>query len=114
MKGSSVLVPPAAGTIGNAGPGIFRDSGYMNWDVSVTKQWKFTERFNGQFRAEFFNILNHPAFANPGGPAAPGCDDPSNPSCFGGGVGTPDQVAPNPILGTGGNRSVQLGFKLLW
>jgi Carboxypeptidase regulatory-like domain/TonB dependent receptor-like, beta-barrel len=114
MKGNSVLVPPAFGTVGNAGPGIFRDSGYKDWDMSITKLWKFTERLNGQFRAEFFNILNHPAFANPGGPAAPGCDDPSNPSCFGGNVGTPDQIAPNPILGSGGNRSVQLGFKLLW
>ena len=114
QNGSSVLVPPALGTIGNAGPGLFRDSGFRNWDFSVTKIWKFHERLSTQFRAEFFNILNHPTFANPAGPAAPGWNDPSAPSTFGCGCGTPDQVSPNPVLGTGGNRSVQLGLKILW
>jgi hypothetical protein len=114
MRGSSVLVPPAVGTVGNAHRGIFRDSGFHNWDISVAKLWKFNEHFNAQFRAEFFNILNHPNFANPGGPAAPGWNDPSVPSTFGCGCGTPDQVAPNPVLGNGGPRSIQLGLKLLW
>lgn len=114
MKGSSVLVPPAAGTVGNAGRGIFRDSGFRDWDLAVAKNWKFTERLNAQFRAEFFNVLNHPSFANPGGPAAPGWNDPSATSTFGCGCGTPDQVAPNPVLGSGGPRSIQLGLKLLW
>lgn len=114
MKGSSVLVPPAAGTAGNAGPGIFRDSGFRNWDLSVTKIWKIRERLTTQFRAEFFNVLNHPEFANPAGPAAPGWNDPSSPTTFGCGCGSPDQVAPNPVLGTGGPRSIQLGLKLLW
>lgn len=113
-RGSSVLEAPAAGTIGNAGPGIFRDSGFRNWDFSVTKIWKIRERLSTQFRAEFFNILNHPTFANPAGPAAPGWNDPSAASSFGCGCGTPDQVAPNPVLGTGGNRSIQLGLKILW
>jgi hypothetical protein len=114
QKGSSVLVPPALGTVGNAGPGLFRDSGFRNWDFSVTKIWKIRERLSTQFRAEFFNILNHPTFANPSGPAAPGWNDPSAPANFGCGCGTPDQVSPNPVLGTGGNRSVQLGLKILW
>ena len=114
MRNGSVLVPPALGTVGNAHRGIFRDSGYRDWDFSVFKAIKFTERFNAQFRAEFFNILNHPNFANPGGPAAPGSNDPSVPSTFGCGCGTPDQVAPNPVLGNGGARSIQLGLKFLW
>jgi TonB-dependent receptor-like protein len=113
-KGSSALIPAALGTVGNAGQGIFRDSGFHNWDLSVTKIWKFRERLTTQFRAEFFNVLNRPEFANPGGPAAPGWNDPSASTTFGCGCGTPDQVAPNPVLGTGGNRSIQLGLKLLW
>jgi hypothetical protein len=107
------LEAPASGTVGNAGPGIFRDSGFRNWDFSFTKVTKIRERLNAQFRAEFFNILNHPTFTNPGGPAGAGYNDPSA-SNFGCGCGTPDQVAPNPVLGSGGSRSIQLGLKLLW
>ncbi len=114
MQGSSVLIPPALGTIGNAGRNIFRDSGFKNWDLSVTKVWKIKERLTTQFRAEFFNVLNHADFANPGGPAGAGYNDPSSPSSFGCGCNTPDQVAPNPVLGSGGSRSIQLGLKLLW
>ncbi len=44
------------------GRNVFRDSGFRNWDFSVAKNWKFTERFRAQFRAEFFNVLNHPNF----------------------------------------------------
>jgi outer membrane receptor protein involved in Fe transport len=112
-KGSSVLMAPIAGTLGTAGRNIFRDSGYRNWDFSVTKNWKFGERLGTQFRAEFFNILNHSTFANPGGPAGAGFNDPSG-SQFGCGCNTPDQAAPDPVLGSGANRSIQLGLKLLW
>jgi hypothetical protein len=37
-------------------------------DNSLTKDWKITkisEQFTLQFRAEFFNMLNHPTFQNP-------------------------------------------------
>jgi hypothetical protein len=112
-KGSSALVAPQAGTLGTAGRNIFRDSGYRNWDFSLTKNWKFGERLGTQFRAEFFNILNHSTFTNPGGPAGAGFNDPSG-SQFGCGCNTPDQAAPDPVLGSGANRSIQLGLKLLW
>jgi hypothetical protein len=113
-EGGTVLVPPANGTIGNAGRGIFRGSGFKNWDVSVVKDEKFKERLTAQFRAEFFNVLNHPNFYNPTGPAGAGFNDPSAPSTFGCGCNTPDQASPNPVLGTGANRSIQLGLKLIW
>ena len=113
-KGSSALIPPALGTIGTAGRNIFRDSGFKNVDLSVTKVWKIKERLTTQFRAEFFNLFNHADFANPGGPAGAGYNDPSAPGTFGCGCNTPDAVAPNPVLGSGGSRSIQLGLKLLW
>jgi len=51
------------------GPRIFRSLPYYNWDLSLTKAMKFKERLTTQFRAEFFNILNHPNISNPfGGP----------------------------------------------
>jgi hypothetical protein len=115
-QGHSVLIPPAIGTFGTSGRNIWRDPGFRNWDLSVTKQWKFQERLTAQFRAEFFNVLNHPNFANPYGASngfgigAEG--DPSSTSNFGCGCATPDQAAGNPVLGSGGNRAVQLGLKL--
>ncbi len=38
---------------------------YSNVDLSTFKDFKFTERYVLQFRAEFFNLLNHPNFVNP-------------------------------------------------
>ena len=117
-KGSSVMIPPALGTFGTMGRNIFRDSGYRNWDLSVSKTWTFRERYSAQFRAEFFNVLNHPNFANPyGGPSDYGAganDDPSNHNLFGCSCATPDVAAANPVLGSGGNRAIQLGLKLLF
>ena len=114
--GSSALIPPALGTIGNAGRDNFRDLGFKNWDLSVLKETKIKERLTAQFRAEFFNVLNHANFSNPNGPANAGFNDPSTGSTgnFGCACNTPDQAAPNPVLGTGGARSIQLGLKLIW
>jgi len=112
-RGDSVLIPPAAGTLGNSRRNMFRDSRFTNWDFSVTKRWVIHERLTTQFRAEFFNVLNHPNFSNPGGPAGAGFNDPSG-SNFGCGCNTPDQAAPNPVLGSGGSRSIQLGLRLLF
>ena len=114
MQGNTVLIPPALGTIGNKGRGLFRGAGFKDWDVSVVKDEKIKERLTAQFRAEFFNVLNHPNFYNPTGPAGAGFNDPSAPATFGCGCNTPDQASPNPVLGTGANRSIQLGLKLIW
>jgi hypothetical protein len=110
-KGNSVMIPPALGTFGTMGRNIFPDSGFRNFDFSVAKNWHFGERFHAQFRAEFFNILNHANFANPyGGQNGFGFNDPSAPG-FGCGCATPDIAAANPAVGSGGPRSVQLGLK---
>lgn len=115
VKGNSVAVPPATGTYGNSGRNTFRDSGFRNWDVSVVKNWTFRERLTTQFRAEFFNVLNHPNFANPyGGPNMLGANDPSAGIGAGCGCVTPDQAASNPVIGSGGARDMQLGLKLIF
>jgi hypothetical protein len=72
-----------------------------------------------QFRAEMFNVFNHPEFANPwdgtsGYGAANGYSDPSQPGKFGCGCATPDTAAANPVLGSGGARDIQLGLKLIF
>lgn len=38
---------------------------FRNFDVSLGKTTKITEKINTRFSADFFNILNHPNFANP-------------------------------------------------
>ena len=115
-KGNSVMIPPAFGSFGTMTRNMFRDSGFRDLDLSVTKDWKFGERFKAQFRAEFFNVLNHPSFANPYGGTSgygPGAfDDPSSTGSFGCGCATPDQAGGNPVVGSGSNRAIQFGLKL--
>lgn len=38
---------------------------YTNLDLTLSRNFPIFERFNGQFRAESFNLLNHPNFFNP-------------------------------------------------
>jgi len=110
--GNSVLIPPALGTFGTMGRNIFRDTGFKNVDFSLAKNFKWGDRFGAQFRAEFFNIFNHPNFANPfGGQNGWAHNDPSSGS-FGCSCATPDVAASNPVIGSGGSRAVQLGLKL--
>jgi hypothetical protein len=110
--GNSVLIPPAIGTFGTMGRNIFRDTGFHNVDLSLAKNWKFGERLSAQFRAEFFNIFNHPNFANPfGGQNGWAHNDPSAPGTFGCSCATPDVAASNPVIGSGGSRATQLGLK---
>jgi hypothetical protein len=54
-----------AAAIGNLGRNIFRGPFQTNWDMSFIKITRFTETTNLEFRAEFFNIFNHPAFQSP-------------------------------------------------
>jgi hypothetical protein len=47
------------GTFGNAGRNIIEGPGYKTWDTSLVKQFPIRERKQLEFRAEFFNVLNH-------------------------------------------------------
>ncbi len=51
---------------GNAGRNVVTGPGIIDWDFSAMKRFHLAERTNLEFRAEFFNIPNHPIFANPG------------------------------------------------
>ncbi len=118
MVRNSVLIPNGIGEFGTMGRNIFRDTGFRNVDLSVSKNFKFGERMKAQFRVETFNIFNHPNFANPnGGTSTYGQGafaDPSVPGQFGCGCATPDQAAFNPVLGSGSNRAIQLGLKFIF
>jgi hypothetical protein len=113
-QGASIMLPPPLGQFGNMGRNSFPDLGFKDVDFSVAKNWHFTERMHAQFRAEFFNIFNHPNLANPyGGQNGFGFNDPSV-RPFGCACATPDVAAANPVIGSGGSRAVQLGLKLIF
>lgn len=50
---------------GNAGRNILTAPGFQDVDVAIAKLTSIKERFSLQFRAEAFNLLNHPNFSQP-------------------------------------------------
>ena len=56
---------PAFGTVGNVGRDTLVGPGYSDWDLSLLKATQLTEHTRLQFRAEFFNILNHTNLQTP-------------------------------------------------
>jgi hypothetical protein len=96
----NAFVLPTAGTYGDLGRGVYRGPGLADLDLSLFKTTKLTERTNLQFRAEFFNTLNHPNFGTP------------NATVFSG-------TAFNPSAGlitstTTTSRQIQFGLKLVF
>ena len=56
---------PAYGTVGNASRDSLTGPGYNNLDLSLAKTTKLSEQARIQFRAEFFNLLNHTNLGTP-------------------------------------------------
>ncbi len=56
---------PPAGTYGSLGRSVYSGPSLANLDVSLFKDTAVTERTTLQFRAEFFNVLNHANFGTP-------------------------------------------------
>ncbi len=63
---------PAKGTWGNLGRYAARGPGYYEIDTALEKRFILTEVRSVSFRAEAFNLLNHPIFANPSGNSSSG------------------------------------------
>jgi hypothetical protein len=81
---------PIPGTFGNVSRGSIRGPGLVNFDTSLFKKFRISERLNLQFRAEAFNLFNHSNFFYPNSVvfqaqvAQPGnrqnCQVPTNPN----------------------------------
>lgn len=56
---------PANGTFGNVQKGQFRGPHYLNWDAGIYRIFPIHESLSLQFRAEYFNVLNHTNLADP-------------------------------------------------
>lgn len=92
---------PAKGTWGNAGPGIVRGPQLFQIDVSLAKNTRITERMGLVFRADVFNVFNHPEFGSPNLSF-------SSPATF----GRITSLMNDSPIGTGGSRSIQLALRL--
>ena len=74
VDASAICAPPVLGSdgsagYGNAGQSILNGPGQVNSDLSLGKRWRvggIRESAELAFRAEFYNAMNHPQFANPG------------------------------------------------
>jgi hypothetical protein len=109
-QGSSALIAPPPNTFGTEGRGMFRGPGFANWDFSIFKNTPIKERLTAQFRAEFYNITNRPNLATGSGTISNGSEG----TTFAQANQTWDQASTNPVLGTGGARTIQLGLKLIF
>jgi hypothetical protein len=57
---------PGAGEVGTSGRNAFRGPSYINFDASIVKRFRIWEQHSVTFRAEMYNMLNHPTFGSPG------------------------------------------------
>ncbi len=58
----AAFATPPAGRIGTLGKGSVRGKPITTVDFSLAKNWRIKERYNFQFRTEFFNVFNHTNF----------------------------------------------------
>jgi hypothetical protein len=107
---------PGTRHFGNLHRNSLRGPSFKELNFSVSKATAITERVNLDLRAEFFNLFNHPNFANP---ILPGfIADPGSPNGSGGfstplGLTTTGDVGiGNPFLGGGGPRGIQFAAKI--
>jgi hypothetical protein len=61
----NAFIAPVTGTYGNVGRDVLTGPGLASLDASVLKTTQLSERVTLQFRAEFFNVLNHANFGTP-------------------------------------------------
>ncbi len=103
-NGKSVIIPPAQGTFGNMRPGSLIGAGFHEWDLSVRKNFKVTERVGLEFSVSAFNVLNNHMYSGGflGGVV-------NIPFFFGQSHGQPNDS--NLLNGTGGARLMSLGLK---
>ena len=98
---------------GNLGRNSLRGFGFVQFDLAVHREFPIGESLKLQFRAEFFNVLNHPSFGPPLGDL--------NSTQFGRSTQSLSQFLGGTNLGSGGlsplyqvggPRSIQLALKL--
>src|SRR5882757_970165 len=100
----AAFTTPAPGTFGNAPRDIGRGPGGWQIDMGIGKHIPLTEQIRLDFRAEFFNVFNHPQYGLPQGDVTS--------SAFGSITQTVNTTTPVSPVGTGTPREIQLGLRL--
>jgi hypothetical protein len=101
---------------GNLPRNALRGFGLTQWDFAVHREFPIHESMKLQFRAEMFNVLNHPNF----GPLDGDLNDPKfgqSTQMLGQSLAGPYGLASgafDPLYQLGGPRSIQFGLKLLF
>jgi hypothetical protein len=116
---------PGTRHFGNLGRNGLVGPNYRNFDLAISKETRITEHLKLVFRADAYNLLNHPNFASPlavafFADAAPNRSgtSPSGVGANGRNIGnlaitaTSDVGVGNPVLGGGGTRSIQFAVRL--
>ena len=98
---------PADGTVGNSTRNQLRGPGLSQWDASLIKDTKITERLSVQFRWEVYNLLNRANFYGIPNNTLNGGD-------FGKITKTPDVAVGNPVIAQGGPRNMNFALKFIF
>jgi carboxypeptidase family protein len=98
----NAFIAPLANTYGNAPRNFLQGPGIAETDLSFAKKFLLTEKFNLQFKAEFFNLFNRTNLNNP------------NPVVFTSATSGPSPTAGVITSTSTSSRQVQFGLKLLW
>ena len=106
IKTQCFAFPNPSTRFGDAGRNILIGPGILNLDTSLVRNIGGVDNFHAQFRAEFFNVLNHTNFASPVVPT-------NNTSLFGAN-GAPISSAGVLTSTTTTSRQVQFALKLIW
>jgi hypothetical protein len=101
------FVAAPTGELGDAPRAPVSGPNYINTDFSLIKHIAVTERTRLDFRAEFFNLWNHPHLYLPGSPGVSNMQDISAPGSFGIANATVNNLA-------GDSRVIQFALKLLF
>ena len=111
---------PGTQHIGTEGRNSLWGPPFKQWDLALYKDTAMNERLKMQFRADFFNIVNHPNFTNPFLPTFFAACDTMGYSSTGACQGflpttaTGDVGEGNPFIGGGGPRGIQLALKFMF
>jgi hypothetical protein len=107
--------PPTPGQQGNIGRNGLRGFGASQWDLAVHRDFPIREQIKVQFRAEMFNVLNHPNFAPPVGDITQanfGLSTETLGQYLAG--ASPTGGGFNPLYQIGGPRSIQFAMKVIF
>jgi outer membrane receptor protein involved in Fe transport len=104
---STNISDPAPGAFGNMPHAFCCGPAISNTDLAIEKRTPINERFNTEFRAEFYNAWNHTQFANPDGNFSDGLPQIVDGQNTGGTFGVVQKTREGP-------RVIQFGLKVLF